>query len=82
MTVLSTAERNAIARDIMRTADCPGNITKVQLRETIDAMDDWWETVAAAGNQAIPLPQRTLLSQKQKASLFTRILNARYEREV
>ena len=79
MAVLSDEKRAEIVAEVMRTSDCPGAITKPQLRAVVNAMDDWWETVAADGNTAIPQPQRGLMSQKEKASLFTRILYKRYE---
>lgn len=79
MAVLSDETRAEIVAEAMRSGDCPGAITKPQLRAMVNAMDDWWETVAAAGNTAIPQPQRGLCSQKEKAALFTRILNERYK---
>lgn len=79
MTVLTDQARAAIVAEVMRTDDNCGGITKAQLREVVNAMDDWWETVAVAGNTAIPQPQRGILTQKQKASLFTRVLHKRYE---
>lgn len=46
----------------------------------VDALDDWWEASgAAAGNTAIPQPQRGILTSKQKARLFVMLLEARYE---
>lgn len=79
MTVLVVADRANLAAEIQRTSDCPGQITKPQLRAVVDAMDDWWETVAAAGNSAIPQPQRGILTTKQKAALFMMVLRRRYE---
>ncbi len=77
---LTTEQRRAIRDKIMRTADNCGEITKPQLIEVVDALDDWWEaTGAAAGNAAIPQPQRGILTTKQKARLFLALLEARYE---
>lgn len=77
---MTTEQRRAIAVKIMRTGDCPGGLTKPQLVEVIDALDDWWEASgAAAANVAIPQPQRGILTTKQKARLFMALLAARYE---
>jgi hypothetical protein len=77
---LTTEQRRAIYIDIMRTADGPGGITKSQLLDVVNALDDWWEaTGAAAANAAIPQPQRGILTTKQKARLFMALLSARYE---
>ncbi len=77
---LTTEQRRAIFVDVMRTTDCPGGITKSQLLDVVNALDDWWEaTGAAAANAAIPQPQRGILTTKQKASLFMALLSARYE---
>lgn len=77
---LTTEQRRALREELMRTGDCPGAITKPQLVEVVDALDDWWEaTGATAANAAIPQPQRGLLTNKQKARLFTMLLNARYK---
>jgi len=77
---MTTEQRRAIAVKIMRTGDCPGGLTKPQLLAVVDALDDWWEASgAAAGNTAIPQPQRGILTSKQKARLFVMLLEARYE---
>jgi hypothetical protein len=80
MTALVDAERAALTAEIQRTTDCPGELTKPQLRAVYDALDDWWEaTGAAAANAAIPQPQRVLLTTKQKAAILMRLLAKRYE---
>ena len=77
---LTTEQRRAIFVDVMRTADRPGGITKSQLLDVVNALDDWWEaTGAAAANAAIPQPQRGILTTRQKARLFMALLAARYE---
>ena len=76
---LTTEQRRAIFVDVMRTTDCPGGITKSQLLDVVNALDDWWDTSgAAAANTAIPQPQRGILTNKQKARLFAMLLEARY----
>jgi hypothetical protein len=80
MATLTTEQRRAIWEKIMRTSDNCGGITKAQLREVVDALDDWWEaTGALSANGAIPQPQRGTLTSKQKARLFVALLETRYE---
>jgi hypothetical protein len=80
MAVLSDTDRANLSAEIQRTPDCPGAITKAQLREVFNAIDDWWETTgAAAANAAIPQPQRGLLTTRQKAAIFMMVLRRRYE---
>ena len=77
---LTTEQRRTIGVKLMRTGDCPGGLTKPQLVEVIDALDDWWEASgAAAANAAIPQPQRGILTSKQKPRLFVMLLESRYE---
>lgn len=80
MAVLNNAQRAEIAAAIQRTTDCPGGLTKPQLRAVFDALDDWWETTGATeANTAIPQPQRGILSAKQKAAIFMILLRKKYE---
>ncbi len=79
MALLPDNDRLGLWAEFQRTADCPGNLTKPQLREVVDALDNWWESKAAEANAAIPLPQRTLLTTKQKVALFMALLRKRYE---
>jgi hypothetical protein len=80
MAVLTAQLRADLTAEIQRTVDCPGSLTKAQVREVYDALDDWWEaTGATAANTAIPQPQRGVLTAKQKAALFMALLRKRYE---
>lgn len=80
MAVLSAAERADITARIQRTVECPGGLSKPQLRAVFDALDDWWEaTGATAANAAIPQPQRGILSTRQKAAIFQLLLIKKYE---
>ncbi len=77
---LTTEQRQVLFAGVMRITDCPGGITKSQLLDVVNALDDWWDaTGAAAANAAIPQPQRGILTTKQKARLFMALLAARYE---
>ena len=80
MAALTNQQRSEDVAEIQRTPDCPGAITKPQLRAAYNALDDWWEaTGAAAANAAIPQPQRGLMTTRQKASLFFVLLRRKYE---
>lgn len=80
MAVLSTSDRAELTAEAQRTEDCPGGITKARLRAAFNALDDWWEATGAPGaNAAIPQPQRGIMTTRQKAALFMRLLRRRYE---
>lgn len=80
MALLSDPDRAAECASLQRAADCPGTITKADLRAAFNAIDDWWDTTGAAlANAALPLPARTAMSTRQKAKLFTALLRRRYE---
>ena len=79
MAALSLADRADITALVQRTAECPGGLTKAQLRAVVDALDNWWEaTGAAAANAAIPQPQRGILTTRQKAFLFQAMLDKKF----
>lgn len=81
MPILDANDRADITAQIQREADCPGGLSKAQLRAVYNALDAWWEaTGAAAGNAAIPQPQRGILTGKQKAAIFMSLLRRKYER--
>lgn len=80
MAALPIQDRADITAEAQRTPECPGGLTKAQLRAVVGALDDYWEaTGAAAANAAIPQPQRGILSARQKAFLFQRVLERRYK---
>lgn len=80
MAVMSAQERADVTADAQRDPpECPGGVTKAQLRAVIDALDGWWETTGAGlANTAIPQPQRGNLTTRQKAYLFMLVLNKKY----
>jgi hypothetical protein len=80
MAVLSNEERAEITAQAQRSHECPGPLSKAQLRAVVDSMDTLWETTgAAAVNAAIPLPQRNLLSVREKYFLFQSMLDRKYK---
>lgn len=81
MAILSAADLAELTAEIQRTSDCPGGISKPQLRAVYDALDAWWETTAAAAaNAAIPQPQRGILSAKEKSAILMALLAMKYRR--
>lgn len=81
MAILSDPDRATVMAEIQRTDDCPGGITKPQLRAVFDAIDTAWEGgVATTMNTAIPQPQRGILTPKQKAAIFMVYLQKKYLR--
>lgn len=83
MAVLPAGDRADLTAEIQRTPDCPGELSKAQLRAVYNALDDWWETTgAASANAAIPQPQRGLMKPREKAAVFFRLLMKKRDREV
>jgi hypothetical protein len=77
---LSDADRALLAAEMQRNADCPGGVSKAQLRAVVNAIDDWWDATGSVdGNAAIPQPQRGVMTTKQKARVFMEYLRRRYE---
>lgn len=54
------------------------NITKSELRATIDGLDNYIETNQSAINSAIPQPARAELSSSAKAEIFAYVSLKRY----
>lgn len=79
MAVLSDNDRRVTWADAMRRADCPGNLTKADLRAAVDAIDSWIDSNAVSFNTAIPQPARGALSAKQKAALMMLVISKRFE---
>lgn len=79
MAVLTTQERAEVHRDYMRDEhETFGAVTKLNLRAVVDALDDFFESNAAAINAAIPQPARGQLSTAQKSRLVRHVLRRRY----
>ncbi len=47
-----------------------GGVTKVQLRDAVNATDDWIDANQSSFNSALPVPFRTNASLAQKTFLF------------
>ena len=53
-------------------------LTKPEFQDTVDAIDDWIDSVTASFNRALPLLARTSLTAKQKAWLLAGVIEARW----
>lgn len=78
MAVPANADRDTLHAELMREALGDMAITKPQFRAVVDALDDFFNTNAAAINTAIPQPQRGLLTAPQKARIAAAVLLRRY----
>lgn len=65
--------------DWMRENADPVGLTKAELRDAVNATDDWIEANQAAYNAALPVAARSILSTKQKALLFMFVASHRFE---
>ena len=54
-------------------------LLKSQTRAVLNAVDDWIDSNAASYNAALPLPQRTILTARQKARLLMLVIARRFE---
>ena len=58
-----------------------GSLNKSDIRDAINAVDDWIDDNSTSFNQAIPQPARSELTLKQKYRLFGFIFYRRWESE-
>lgn len=79
MAQLSSNDRAAICGDFARLRLGLTGLTKADLRAAVDALDDYFNTNAAAINSAIPQPARGALTQSQKARLLVHVIEKRYQ---
>ena len=82
MAVLSDADRQALANDIMRALSSqrePLALLKAQVRQFINETDDWINSNASAYNLALSLAIRTALTAAQKSRGFRLVAQRRYE---
>lgn len=57
-------------------------LTKTELRETIDAVDNWLDTADASIYQALPAEAQANLTASQVRDIFMLVLSKRHERQV
>ena len=56
-------------------------LTKAEIREAVNATDQWVEDNKASFNSALPEPFKTTATSKQKSELLTYIVKKRWELE-
>ena len=71
LTTLFQREESKILNEI--------GISKTELRDAINAVDDWIDTNQSSYNTNLPLPARTYLTAKQKALLLSYVALKRTE---
>ena len=83
MAVLTNEKRKALWEEFMRQLSTRreplGALTKAELRDAVNAMDDWINSNSASFNTAIPQPARGELTAKQKAELFMFVIRGRFD---
>ena len=81
MALLDNATRVAAWAEFMRDESRERNtmsLTKADLREALDAVDDWVEANSQSYNTALPQPARGALTSRQKAKLLAIVLQRRF----
>ena len=85
MAIMNDASRIEVWAEMMRDHGlsishpvASGKLIKPEHRAVIDALDQWLSDNALAANNAIPQPQRGLLSTEEKAIYLMRIIAQRY----
>jgi hypothetical protein len=78
MAVLSDADRAEVTAEFMQQAVGPHTIHKADVRAAVNGLDDWYNTNAAAANQALPQPARGQMTLTDKALLSNLIVTKRY----
>lgn len=81
MAILSDSEREILWGLFMRQPE-PGEnmgLAKSDLRNAVNALDDWMNANETLINLAIPQPARSSLSSQQKARLLTYVVQRRFE---
>ena len=83
MAVLTDEKRKALWEEFMRQLSTRreplGALIKAELRDAVNAMDDWINANSASFNTAIPQPARGALTAKQKAELFMFVIRGRFD---
>lgn len=78
MALLNENSRVSVWEEFMRENKETISVLKLELRETINAIDQWTEDNAASFNAALPIAFRTTATPKQKALVFLLILAKRF----
>lgn len=85
MAVLTNEDRQKLWADYMRYSSNIREeigLTKAELREAVNATDDWINANQASFNNALPAAAKANLTQKQKVRLFLEVAQKRFNVEV
>ena len=80
MAVMDSVERSRVFAQIQRDGFCPGDITKSELQDAVDAADAWADAQAVAFNLSLPVAFRSAASATQKALLLCFVIQRRVGR--
>ena len=83
MAVLSESERKAIwtkfMSDVSAREEKFGSVNKNQIRDFVDAVDQWIDDNVTSFNSALPEPAKTQFTAKQKFEIFKAVASRRWE---
>ncbi len=79
MAILNEADRAALWAEWMRDNTEACGITKADLRQAVNAVDNWVDANVASFNTAIPQPARGALTTSQKSRLLSLVIKRRFE---
>lgn len=83
MAVLPDGDRKTINAELMRYFSekyiSTGSLTKAQLRAAVNGLDAELSSQAVTFNNAIPEPAKTILQNKDKATLLEYVVSKRGE---
>ncbi len=65
-------------RSLSRIAESLG-LSKIELRDAVNATDEWVDANASSYNSALPIEARTNMTVMQKAKLLLFIVDRRFE---
>ncbi len=82
MAILTDTERLDVwakyMRSLSRIAESLG-LSKIELRDAVNATDEWVDANASSYNSALPIEARTNMTVMQKAKLLLFIVDRRFE---
>ena len=78
MAVLTDTQRRNTWAALMREGTGTFSIAKPDLRDALNAVDDWVDANAASLNAAIPQPARGALTPAQKAQMLVFVVERRF----
>lgn len=83
MAILTDSDRKEIwtkfMSDVSAREEKFGAVNKHQIKDLIDAVDQWISDNLASFNSALPEPAKTQLTGKQKFEIFMAVAQRRWE---